>query len=42
MLLMGPWTHGGWEVSYAGDVDFGAHSLINYNDLRLAWFDHWG
>lgn len=40
MLLMGPWTHGGWEVSYAGDVDFGAHSLINYNDLRLAWFDH--
>jgi uncharacterized protein len=40
VLLMGPWTHGGWEVTYAGDVDFGTHSLINYNDLRLAWFDH--
>ena len=40
MLLMGPWTHGGWGVSNAGDVDFGNHSFINYNDLRLAWFDH--
>ncbi len=40
MLLMGPWTHGGWEVTYAGDLDFGPQSLINYNDLRLAWFDH--
>ena len=40
VLLMGPWTHGGWEVTYAGDLDFGAQALINYNDLRLAWFDH--
>ncbi len=40
VLLMGPWTHGGWEVTYAGDMDFGSQSLINYNDLRLAWFDH--
>lgn len=40
VLLMGPWTHGGWERSYAGDVDFGTQSLIQYNDLRLAWFDH--
>ena len=39
VLLMGPWTHGGWGVSNAGDVDFGNHSFINYNDLRLAWFD---
>jgi putative CocE/NonD family hydrolase len=40
VLLMGPWTHGGWEVTHAGDLDFGTHSQINYNDLRLAWFDH--
>ncbi len=40
VLMMGPWTHGGWGVSNAGDVDFGNHSFINYNDLRLAWFDH--
>jgi putative CocE/NonD family hydrolase len=37
---MGPWTHGGWGVTYAGDIDFGIQSHINYNDLRLAWFDH--
>ncbi len=40
MLLMGPWTHGGWEETYAGDMDFGTGSLIHYNDLRLSWFDH--
>lgn len=40
VLLMGPWTHGGWEVTYAGDIDFGTPALINYNDLRLSWFDH--
>jgi putative CocE/NonD family hydrolase len=40
VLLMGPWTHGGWGVSYAGDVDFGQDAVINYNDLRLAWLDH--
>ncbi len=39
VLLMGPWTHGGWGVSHAGDIDFGNHSFINYNDLRLSWFD---
>ena len=39
-LLMGPWTHGAYEVTYAGDVDFGTDSHISYNDLCLAWFDH--
>ncbi|MBI4639335.1 MAG: CocE/NonD family hydrolase [Candidatus Tectomicrobia bacterium] len=40
-LLMGPWTHGGWGVTFAGDVDFGTEAHINYNDLRLSWFDHY-
>ncbi|MEE2885730.1 MAG: CocE/NonD family hydrolase [Chloroflexota bacterium] len=40
-LLMGPWTHGGWEATYSGDVDFGTNSHINHNDLRLSWFDHY-
>ena len=41
-LLMGPWTHGGWGVSYAGDVDFGADSVLDdYNGYRLRWFDRW-
>jgi len=39
-LLMGPWTHGGWPNSFAGDVDFGLHSMLDsYNDLRCTWFD---
>lgn len=40
-LLMGPWTHGQYEVTFAGDVDFGSEAHINYNDLKLAWFDHY-
>ena len=39
-LLMGPWTHARWGLTYAGDVDFGTEAHIDYNDLRLAWFDH--
>ena len=40
-LLMGPWTHGGWGVTFAGDLDFGIESHVDYNDVRLAWFDHY-
>ena len=40
-LLMGPWTHGQYEVTFSGDVDFGMEAQINYNDLKLAWFDHY-
>ncbi len=46
-LLMGPWTHGANDVSFAGDVDFGSASVVqdslaeDYNELRLRWFDHW-
>ena len=39
-LLMGPWTHGKYDVTYAGDLDFGTEAQINYQDLKLAWFDH--
>ena len=41
VLLMGPWIHGAFEVTNAGDVDFGTEAHINVNDLRLAWFDHY-
>ena len=37
---MGPWTHGGYELSYAGDFYFGNDAAIDYNDLKLTWFDH--
>lgn len=41
-LLMGPWTHGGWGNSFAGDVDFGQDSVLDdYDGYRLGWFDRW-
>lgn len=41
-LLMGPWTHGGWNVSWSGDVDFGRESVLaEYDGYRLRWFDRW-
>ena len=40
-LLMGPWTHAAYEMTYSGDVDFGVEAAINYNDLKVAWFDHY-
>jgi putative CocE/NonD family hydrolase len=40
-LLMGPWTHGQYEVTHAGDIEFGTEAQINYNDLKLAWFDRY-
>ncbi len=40
-LLMGPWTHGAYEVTYSGDLDFGTDAHIKYLDLKLAWFDQY-
>ena len=40
-LLMGPWTHGQYEITNSGDSDFGTESHIDYEDLRLSWFDHY-
>lgn len=41
-LIMGPWTHGDAAVfarTHSGDVDFGPDASIDYNALRLKWFD---
>jgi len=41
-LIMGPWTHGDHPIfllTHSGDVDFGPESAIDYNGLRLRWFD---
>ena len=40
-LLMGPWTHAAYEVTFSGDIDFGTEAHVNYHDLKLAWFDHY-
>lgn len=42
-LIMGPWVHGVSALgsTHSGDVDFGAEAPIEYDRLRLAWFDRW-
>ncbi len=46
-LIMGPWTHGDRQLTYAGDVDFGPNATVDGNvaadflTLRARWFDRW-
>jgi putative CocE/NonD family hydrolase len=46
-LIMGPWTHGNNDETFAGDVDFGPAAQLAGNvapdllTLRLRWFDRW-
>ena len=45
-LLMGPWTHGGHSLTYAGDADLGPEASIDgnlaedFNAWLLRWFDY--
>jgi putative CocE/NonD family hydrolase len=44
-MILGPWTHGNREQTYAGDVEFGAAAAfegnvaLNYVAMKLRWFD---
>lgn len=40
-LILGPWRHGVQHLAhtYAGDVDFGSESALDYDALRLRFFD---
>lgn len=40
-LMMGPWTHGGAQQSYAGEAEFGPEATVRYHELEKRWFDHW-
>jgi uncharacterized protein len=46
-LILGPWTHGDRQLTYAGQVDFGPAATVDGNlasdflTLRLRWFDRW-
>ncbi len=46
-LILGPWTHGDRQLSYAGNVDFGAEAVFDghveadWLTFRLRWFDRW-
>jgi putative CocE/NonD family hydrolase len=44
-LILGPWTHGDRQLTFAGDVDFGPAATVDGNlapdflTLRARWFD---
>lgn len=40
-LIMGPWTHGGETRRFNGEADFGPEAGIDFDGLRLRWFDRW-
>lgn len=46
-LILGPWTHGDRQLTYAGDVDFGPAASLDGNlaedflTMRRRWFDRW-
>jgi uncharacterized protein len=40
-LIVGPWPHALSVSSRTGDIDFGAHSMVDLEALELRWFDYW-
>jgi uncharacterized protein len=40
-LIVGPWSHGGQGVSFAGIAEFGPAAAIDMNALRQRWYDRW-
>jgi putative CocE/NonD family hydrolase len=42
-LVIGPWIHGPANVSKAevGELKFPGADEVDYNAIRLKWFDHW-
>lgn len=40
-LIVGPWPHGLSLSQKTGDIDFGAHSMVDLETLEMKWFDHW-
>jgi len=39
--IIGPWTHGELERTYAGDRDFGKSAAVDYDEMILRWMDHY-
>src|SRR5215467_5754335 len=39
--LIGPWTHGELERTFAGDRDFGKSAGVDYDEIILRWMDHY-
>ena len=40
-LIMGPWTHGGQERSFAGEAEFGPEAALDLGAFHRRWFDRW-
>ena len=42
-LIVGPWVHGPTNIDnrFAGEFDFGPDAALDFNELRLPWFDFW-
>ena len=42
-LILGPWVHGPTAMgeSKAGEYDCGPTAVVDFNELRLSWFDYW-
>lgn len=44
-LIMGPWTHGygyiHWQRPVAGELHLGADAVVDYNETRRRFFDHY-
>ncbi|MBI4221030.1 MAG: CocE/NonD family hydrolase [Chloroflexi bacterium] len=42
-LIIGPWVHGPSATSQTrvGEIEFGPAAAIDFNEMRLPWFDYW-
>jgi putative CocE/NonD family hydrolase len=40
-LIVGPWTHGGQQVTFSGEAEFGPDARLDMNAFRERWFDRW-
>lgn len=40
-LIIGPWPHRLSHCTCTGDVDFGANSMVDLEDVEQRWFDYW-
>lgn len=42
-LIIGPWVHGPGNIDkrVVGEIDYGAEAAVQFNPLRLPWFDYW-
>jgi len=40
-LMIGPWTHSGQPLSFAGEAQFTTDAALDVTPWRLRWFDKW-